>query len=135
MAMDSVGAVGYPESPCSEVIQVIDLVAQGRRISERRSLLGRSQRDLARTAHLSQATLSRIENGERPARMDEVLRIARALGTSLESLVAEVPFEGRVQFAHRISSTDVDASAVRARVAQLLEIDAFLTTRGAPEVA
>ena len=127
-----VGVAGYTESITVGVIQMIELSTQGRRISDRRTQLGLSQRSLARQAHLSQATLSRIESGERAAKMDEVLRVASVLGTSVSSLVSESPLASRVQFAHRMTQL-VDATTVRARLIQLLEIDDVLTARGVPQ--
>ena len=48
---------------------------------------GLSLADLAARAHLSQSTLSRIENGQRRLALDQLTVLARALDTSLDELV------------------------------------------------
>ncbi|WP_167472747.1 helix-turn-helix domain-containing protein [Nocardia arthritidis] len=48
---------------------------------------GWSLEELASRANLSQSTLSRIENGQRRLALDQLVTLARALGTSLDQLV------------------------------------------------
>ena len=48
---------------------------------------GLSLGDLASRAHLSQSTLSRIENGQRRLALDQLVVLARALDTGLDELV------------------------------------------------
>lgn len=48
---------------------------------------GLSLADLATRAHLSQSTLSRIENGQRRLALDQLVTLARALDTGLDELV------------------------------------------------
>jgi len=62
-------------------------VTLGKRIAARRRALGLSQNELARRAEVNHPTLHKIEAGQRlnPS-VGVVLRIARALGTDVESL-------------------------------------------------
>ncbi|MFQ6393616.1 helix-turn-helix domain-containing protein [Nocardia sp. KC 131] len=58
-----------------------------RRIRALRVAQGWSLEELANRAHLSQSTLSRIENGQRRLALDQLVTLARALDTSLDQLV------------------------------------------------
>ena len=57
------------------------------RIRALRLAQGLSLGELAERAHLSSSTLSRIENGQRRLALDQLVTLARALDTSLDSLV------------------------------------------------
>ncbi|WP_114853426.1 helix-turn-helix domain-containing protein [Brachybacterium sp. YJGR34] len=57
------------------------------RIRALRLAQGLSLADLATRAHLSQSTLSRIENGQRRLALDQLVTLARALDTGLDELV------------------------------------------------
>src|SRR3954451_13937607 len=58
-----------------------------KRVRALRSARGWSLEELAGRAHLSQSTLSRIENGQRRLALDQLVTLARALDTSLDQLV------------------------------------------------
>ncbi|MET8649705.1 MULTISPECIES: helix-turn-helix domain-containing protein [Nocardia] len=58
-----------------------------KRIRALRVAQGWSLEELATRAHLSQSTLSRIENGQRRLALDQLVTLARALDTSLDQLV------------------------------------------------
>ncbi|MFE4692681.1 helix-turn-helix domain-containing protein [Streptomyces sp. NPDC056749] len=58
-----------------------------KRIRALRLAQGWSLEELATRAHISQSTLSRIENGRRRLALDQLVIIARALDTSLDQLV------------------------------------------------
>jgi transcriptional regulator with XRE-family HTH domain len=58
-----------------------------KRIRALRVAHGWSLEDLATRTQLSQSTLSRIENGQRRLALDQLVTLARALGTSLDQLV------------------------------------------------
>ncbi len=62
----------------------------GKRIAARRRALGWSQNELARRAEVNHPTLHKIETGQRlnPS-VGVVVRIARALGTNVETLCGE----------------------------------------------
>ena len=57
------------------------------RIKGLRAALGWSLDDLAARCYLSPSTLSRIETGHRRMALDQLVPIARALGTTLDQLV------------------------------------------------
>lgn len=58
-----------------------------KRIRALRVAQGYSLEELAARAHLSQSTLSRIENGQRRLALDQLVTLARALDTTLDQLV------------------------------------------------
>jgi transcriptional regulator with XRE-family HTH domain len=58
-----------------------------RRIRALRVAQGWSLQELAKRAHLSQSSLSRIENGRRRLALDQLVTLARALDTTLDQLV------------------------------------------------
>ena len=58
-----------------------------KRIRALRVAQGWSLEELASRAHVSQSTLSRIENGQRRLALDQLVTLARALDTSLDQLV------------------------------------------------
>ncbi|MFJ4482716.1 helix-turn-helix domain-containing protein [Streptomyces longwoodensis] len=58
-----------------------------KRIRALRRAQGWSLDELATRAHLSQSTLSRIENGQRRLALDQLVILARALDTTLDQLV------------------------------------------------
>jgi transcriptional regulator with XRE-family HTH domain len=66
-------------------VDVDALVRQ--RIRGLRVARGWSLDDLARRCHLSPSNLSRIETGHRRVALDQLIPIARALGTTLDQLV------------------------------------------------
>ncbi|PSL52152.1 XRE family transcriptional regulator [Saccharothrix carnea] len=58
-----------------------------KRIRALRLAQGLSLEELAGRAHLSQSSLSRIENGQRRLALDQLVTLARALDTTLDQLV------------------------------------------------
>ncbi len=58
-----------------------------KRIRALRLAQGWSLEELAARAHLSQSSLSRIENGRRRLALDQLVTLARALDTTLDQLV------------------------------------------------
>ena len=53
------------------------------RVSERRTAMGLSQRQLAELCGTTQSAIARLERGGRPPRIDTLLRIAEALDCDL----------------------------------------------------
>ena len=99
---------------------------RGQRIRQMADAVGLSQRRLAAATGISQATLSRIENGTRSAHMVELVQIARVLGRPVGALIDENAVAARVQFAHRLGTDGADTTKVRGRLTQLLEIRVLL---------
>ena len=63
-------------------------VELGRRIRNRRELLGMSQAELAeKVGYTSRSAISRIENGERSLNVSQLPPIARALSCSVDDLL------------------------------------------------
>jgi ribosome-binding protein aMBF1 (putative translation factor) len=58
-------------------------VAVGRRIAERRTAIGLSQRELAARCGTTQSAIARLEGGGTPPRLSTLVRIARALDCDL----------------------------------------------------
>jgi transcriptional regulator with XRE-family HTH domain len=70
------------------------IVTLGKRIEAKRLALGLSQNQLAKRAGLNHPTLHKIEAGQRTnPSITTVMKIARALGTSVEALVSGEPAE------------------------------------------
>ena len=64
----------------------INLPSLGNRLCEHRKTKGWSQRQLARRAGLRADRLSRLEQGATEPRLEEIAKLARALGMGLEDL-------------------------------------------------
>ena len=61
--------------------------AFARRVTERRIELGMSQRDVADASGLTQAAICHFERGRREPNLVNALRVAKALGTTIDHLV------------------------------------------------
>jgi len=103
----------------------IDIKVQARRIKERREALGLSQRAVEEQGAISQASLSRVEKGLRPATVPELLGIAHATGSSVGYLTGQSELLGRMQIAARAEDL-ADTTRVRDRLGYLMEMDALL---------
>lgn len=109
---------------------MIPASVQGERVASLRARLGLSQRAFAAAAGVSQATLHRVETGVRRARMDELVRIARAGGAPLDELIEETPFSAHVLVGARANRADANTAAVKARLVTMLRMDAHLEAAG-----
>ncbi|MEU8717628.1 XRE family transcriptional regulator [Streptomyces sp. NPDC093084] len=97
-----------------------------KRIRALRVAQGWSLEELATRAHLSQSSLSRIENGQRRLALDQLVTLARALDTTLDQLVetadADVVTSPMVDGAHGLMRWPVKAdpgmSVVRQRITE-----------------
>lgn len=69
----------------------------GDRVRTRRSALGLSRRALAEKSAVSQRYLALLEAGDGNVSIALLARIADALGSSLEALIAETPLPGRAR--------------------------------------
>lgn len=101
----------------------------GDRIKRARATWDRSQRDLEAETGISQATLSRIESGERPAKMNEVLSLSWALGYTVAELTGHSPVRERVECAAR-AGDGADMAAMQEELTHFLELDAYLDEQG-----
>lgn len=110
----------------------MDLKLVGERIRRERERAGLSQRDLAARAHLSQPTLTRIENGARAnVTLAELDRIAVSLDIPVRLLTSGNPVRSRVRIAARVNDvvTEEREEALR-HTLEVLELDARLDKLG-----
>ena len=108
---------------------VIQLSVTATRIAGRRLAAGLTQRDLEERTGISQSTLNRIERGAREAKMDELVSIAWALGTTYGDLIADSEVRDRLQFAGRAGSPEA-FEAMKDQVAFFFELDDYLDQFG-----
>lgn len=106
----------------------------GERIRRARALWDRSQRDLTTETGLSQSTLSRIENGQREPKLNEVLSLSWALGYTVAELTGHSPVGDRVLCAAR-ADIDGDMTTMQDELTHFLELDAFLDDQGVAQPA
>ena len=106
----------------------------GARIAQARSASGLAQRDLERETGISQTTLCRIENGTREPKMNEVLAIAWATGSTISELTGHSPVRDRVQCAAR-ASDEASMDTIRRELTHYLELDAYLEAQAIPQPA
>ncbi|OCA94838.1 hypothetical protein ACU20_05555 [Actinobaculum suis] len=97
-----------------------------------RECRGLSARELTRRLDgvISQAGLSRIENGVKKPDVAELLALAWALGVPVSELVEESPLSQRVQWAAR-SEQQVDVRDIRERLLPYLQLRNVVSTEGA----
>jgi transcriptional regulator with XRE-family HTH domain len=108
------------------VIQMIDMAP---RLVAARERAGLGQRELGRETGIPQAAISRIESGQRAPKADEVIRLAWALGCTVEELTGTSPVRARTRFAAR-AAAEADMAAMRAELLHHLELDAYLEGQG-----
>lgn len=96
----------------------------GPRIAAALKLANISQRGLQDRTGISQATLSRIVGGHRPAKMPELIRIADATGVTVAFLAGSDASE-RVQFAARATNGS-GMEQMREQLLHFIELDAYL---------
>lgn len=103
----------------------------GARIALRRVAAGLSQRQLEAKTGISQSTLNRIERGGREAKMNELISIAWATGTTYGDLVGDSEVRDRLQFAGRVGSPDA-LEAMKNEAAFFFELDDYLDQYAIP---
>ena len=96
----------------------------GPRIAAALKLAKISQRGLQDRTGISQATLSRIISGHRPAKMPELIQIADATGVTVAFLSGSDASE-RVQFAARATNGSA-MEQMREQLLHFIELDAYL---------
>ncbi|WBQ06262.1 helix-turn-helix domain-containing protein [Kribbella sp. CA-293567] len=104
------------------------------RIEAARKAAGLSQRQLAEMAGIAQATLSRIEQDIRPAKMNEILALAWALGCPASELMACSGVRDRLECVARATEQS-GMETMRGELGHYLELDAYLEDQGiAPQL-
>lgn len=97
----------------------------GTRVAARRRAAGLTQRELEDKTGISQPTLNRIERGARDAKMEELVSIAWATGTTYGDLTGDSEVRDRLQFAGRVGSTEA-FEAMKRQAAFFFELDDYL---------
>jgi HTH-type transcriptional regulator, cell division transcriptional repressor len=106
-----------------------DRATAGDRIAQLREATGRSQRALGREAGITQATLCRIEQGTRDPKMNEVLALAWALGSTVSELTGHSVIRDRVECVAR-AGENASMDGMRRELTHYLELDAYLESQG-----
>lgn len=103
----------------------------GMAIDRARNSAGLSQRALADRTGISQATLSRIINGDRVAKMPEIIQIADETGCTIAQLTGTGDTASRVQYAARATNGSA-MEQMRERLQHFIELDAYLDDQAIP---
>ncbi|MBN9128263.1 MAG: helix-turn-helix transcriptional regulator [Paenarthrobacter ureafaciens] len=101
----------------------------GERIGHALKAAQLSQRAAADTTGISQPTLSRIINGERAAKVPELLAIAAVTGYTFAELTGQSRIAERAQVAAR-ATAGVTMEQMRSALLRYLELDAYLDDQG-----
>ena len=100
-------------------------------IESARDAAGLSQRALADKTGISQSTLHRILNGERVAKMPEIILIADATGCTVAQLTGSAVAD-RVRCAARATNGS-GMTSMRQRLLHFMELDSFLDDHAIPK--
>jgi HTH-type transcriptional regulator, cell division transcriptional repressor len=104
------------------------------RITDAREAARLTQRQLATRAGIPQATLSRIEQGVRPAKMNELLALAWALGCTISELTGFAGVKDRLECVARATDNS-RMETMRRELTHYLVLDAYLEDQGiAPQI-
>ncbi|GIF73307.1 helix-turn-helix domain-containing protein [Asanoa siamensis] len=100
-------------------------------IEQARMSAGLSQRGLADATGISQSTLSRIINGDRAAKLPEIVAIAWATGSTVAQLTGASTVASRVECAARATNGS-GMEDMRQALLQFLELDDYLDEQAIP---
>lgn len=94
----------------------------GKKITQLRELLDMKQKELATKASITEASLSRYENGLREPKADILSKIAKALGTTTSYLIGEESFMngGGIEDSYEENRTYLEGKKVLMRAAKEL---------------
>ncbi|MFC5266217.1 helix-turn-helix domain-containing protein [Kribbella qitaiheensis] len=113
------------------MIQLVHADTTSGRIIEAREAAKLTQRQLASRSGIAQATLSRIEQGARLPKMNEILALAWALGCTVSELTGISEVKTRLLCVAR--ATDQSSMETMQReLSHYLELDAYLEDQGIP---
>jgi transcriptional regulator with XRE-family HTH domain len=116
------------------MIQMTGTLSVGDRVARARLAADISQDILEAKTGISQATLSRIERGKRPAKMNEIIALAHALGSSVAELTGHSLVRDRVECVAR-ATDNASMDEMRRELTHYLELDAYLEDQGIPQPA
>lgn len=101
------------------------------RIVAAREAANLGQRRVARLTGINQTALSRIESGEREAKVNELASLAWALGCTISELTGRSTVRDRAECAAR-ATDGADMESMRQEMLHYLELDAYLEEQGVP---
>lgn len=81
----------------------IDYVAIGKRIREKRTLLGITQQKLSELSGVEPSNISHIERGATKLSLPTLIKIANALGTSVDELLCDNIYKSKDIFVEQIA--------------------------------
>lgn len=103
------------------------LPARVREVREQQDI---SQEAAARALGISQPTYSRIEDGTRELKGDELVILADLFGVRVATITGVAAVRERVRYAARTDGSSSDMLAMRERLCAYLELDNYLTDQG-----
>ena len=95
---------------------ILNYEAIGARVKDARSMQNMSQERLAELAGLSITHTSHVETGNTKVSLPSLLKIANALGVSLDELVCDSIVKGQAVFEGELARTVSDCSELEIRV-------------------
>lgn len=101
----------------------------GPRVKRARERAHLTQRDLAGKTGLSQAHISRTENGAQDLKMNDIISIAAATGSSVAEITGHSPVRDRAVCMGR-TTNGAAGDAMREELLFFLELDAALAEDG-----
>ncbi|WP_179229108.1 helix-turn-helix domain-containing protein [Parenemella sanctibonifatiensis] len=109
-----------------------EMISMGQRIRAASEAAGASQEEARRAIGVSQPTYSRLEAGTRPVAGDELVALADRFGVRASTIAGLADVEARVCYAARTDVPTSTMAAMRERLFDYLELDAYLTDQGVP---
>ncbi|MHB1800046.1 MAG: helix-turn-helix domain-containing protein [Actinomycetes bacterium] len=100
------------------------------RIREVREELGISQSRAAEALGISQPSYSRVEDGSRTLKGDELVRLADLFGVRAAAITGVLAVRERARYAARTDGSQVEMTAMRAKLYAYLELYDYLTQQG-----
>jgi Zn-dependent peptidase ImmA (M78 family)/transcriptional regulator with XRE-family HTH domain len=115
----------------TELVQAANEVSRllGEQIKATRERAGLTQPDLSAAIGLEVSAISKIENGSRSVKSDELVAIAAALGVSAMALLEPESFVGRLSVAAR-SGTATNLGSSKAKLLRFAEYHQLLAESG-----
>lgn len=89
-----------------------------------------SQKAAGSAIGLSQPTYSRIEDGERPLKADDLVLLAEAFGVRVSAITGLAEVGDRTRYAGRTDGSEADMTTLRYHLYAYFELDGFLARQG-----
>ena len=116
----------------TELVEAANEVSRllGEQIKATRERSGLTQPDLSAAIGLDVSAISKIENGSRSVKSDELVAIASALGVSAMALLEPGSFVGRLAVSARLGGTPTSTGSSRDKLLRLAEYHQLLAESG-----